>query len=185
MQRRKFVTVLSVNCLILALVALPLVAACAKPTPAPALPPAPKPEPIVLKVVSFLPRTDPTVRNLLEFVEEMPKRSNGRIIIKYRGGPEAIPAPQQPKAAKEGVVDIAFTLTGFCKPLGIPPLQPVSPLTPDEEHKPGGFADQMQEFYSKAGLYYLGRTDARPQGFFYNSTNKRVKKPHDLAGQKV
>lgn len=158
----------------------------AKPAPASSTPTAqPAQNVITLKAVTFLPRTDPTLNNFYAWVEDVKKLSNGRVVVDYKGGPEVIPPPQLGKALQDGVIDMAELLGGNYAALGVPDYLPMSQLSIEDEMKPGSFNDVMQEYHKKAGLYYMGRNDGDPNGFFYISLKKLIQKQEDFAGQKI
>jgi TRAP-type transport system periplasmic protein len=61
----------------------------------------------------------------------------------------------------------------------------LSTLSPDEEYKSGAY-EYINELHAKAGLHYVGRATAmsKPQ-YFWMITNKNIKRPQELAGQKI
>ncbi len=188
MFAKRFVIIAMLLTLILVLV----LSACAKPappappapTPAPAPAPAPKPEPIVLKGITFLPKPASTLVNWNQMIELVKERSNGRLIIDYLGGPEAMPPMQQPKAVQSGVVDISVTVPGWYEQMGIMAggVYTLSQLTIEQEREPGGVYDLLQEQHRKAGLFNLGRQILNP---FLLWPKELVKTPKDLAGRKI
>ena len=125
-MKRKRLLVLSGNiCLVLILVALPFMTACAPkevappeevaPPPVEVAPPpeevappeeeAPAVEPIVLKCVTFLPPEIEKMEVFREFVNRVNERSQGELIIKIIGGPEVISTPEIGTAVHEGIYD--------------------------------------------------------------------------------
>jgi TRAP-type transport system periplasmic protein len=147
---------------------------------------APKTQPITVKLVTFLPVTNVDVACIKPFAADVEKRSNGRLVIDWRGGPEVMPPPQLGKAVQDGSIDMGVLVGGHYAPLGVPDFLPMSPLSVSDERKPGGFYDLLQEFHKKAGLYFLGRaTGSASDGWFYMWTKDVISKPEDLAGKKV
>ena len=57
----------------------------------PSQPTAAKPAPMVIKLVTFLPVTNVDVACIKPFAADVEKRSNGRLTIDWRGGPEVMP----------------------------------------------------------------------------------------------
>ena len=137
----------------------------------------------VLKMSTFLPREDVNLTAWRVFVEEVNKKSKGELTIKFMGGPEAIPAFKQFEAMRTGVVDMIFaaesyhggTVTGAA-------YTHLSRLTPPEERK-SGYYDFRGELLKKQNVFYLGRPEHG--AWFLIFTNKPVKRPQELAGQKI
>jgi TRAP-type transport system periplasmic protein len=187
--------------LVFSLIILPLLTSCSSNTSSPsatskpatnpgsasstAAAPIDKSKSIAIKAVTFLPVGDSGLSNFDGFRKEIEKRSNGRITIDYRGGPEAIPPPQLGTALRDGVTDFAVLLGGHYEALGVPDFLPMSQLSIEQEKKGSDFYNLMQEYHQKAGLFYLGRIDAVPTGFFYLATKAKVEKPQDLTGKKI
>lgn len=173
--------------LVLVLAATTVLIASAKaagPTPTPS-PPA-KSEPIVLRGVTFCPRSQSSLVNWYQMIDEVKKQSNGRLVLDYRGGPEVIPPPALGKAVVSGAVDIAACIGEHYEPVvPLAGILSLSRLTWQEERKPGGANDLLQEYHRKAGLYYLGRTTSMSKGFFYCMFKKKIDKPQQLAGLRI
>ena len=139
--------------------------------------------PIVLKTALLVKRDHPVNYSMTWLAEQVEKRSNGKLIIKILGGPEAIPSFEQTDAILRGVIDIYWTGSAYIQaawPEAI--VFPLSRITPSEERKQGAF-DLLQESSKKRGLFYLGRT-LYPRGY-YMYLNVRVKIPEDLRGLKI
>ena len=137
----------------------------------------------VLKMATFLPKDDVNLTAWWVFVEEVNKKSKGELVIKFMGGPEAIPAFKQFEALRTGVVDIIFgceayyggAVTGAA-------YTHLSRLTPPEERK-SGYYDLRQEILKKHNVLYLGRPEHGV--WFHLFTNKPVKRPQEMNGQKI
>jgi TRAP-type C4-dicarboxylate transport system substrate-binding protein len=137
----------------------------------------------VLKMATFLPKDDVNLTAWWAFVEEVNKKSKGELAIKFMGGPEAIPAFKQFEALRTGVVDIIFgceayyggAVTGAA-------YTHLSRLTPPEERK-SGYYDLRQELLKKHNVLYLGRPEHGV--WFHLFTNKSVKRPQEMTGQKI
>ncbi len=138
---------------------------------------------VELKMATFLPKDDVNLTAWWAFVEEVNKKSKGEVVIKFVGGPEAIPAFKQFEAARTGVVDIIFgceayyggTVTGAA-------YTHLSRLTPPEERK-SGYYNLRADLLKKHNLLYLGRPEHGV--WFHIFTNKAVRKPQEMAGQKI
>ncbi len=138
---------------------------------------------VELKMATFLPKDDVNLTAWWAFVEEVNKKSKGEVVIKFVGGPEAIPAFKQFEAARTGVVDIIFgceayyggTVTGAA-------YTHLSRLTPPQERK-SGYYNLRVDLLKKHNLFYLGRPEHGV--WFHIFTNKAVKKPQEMAGQKI
>src|SRR4030042_805656 len=66
-----------------------------------------------IKMVTFLPKDDINLTAWWAFAEEVNKKSNGEVVIKFMGGPEAIPAFKQFEAVRTGVVDMIFSAESY------------------------------------------------------------------------
>ncbi len=153
-----------------------LVLGCAKPAPG---------EPIVLKMITFQPKASLASRPPIKFAELVNQYSNGELIIDYVGGPEVIPMFEQPKAVKEGLIDIVQTPTAFYKgmfPEGL--AHHLSPYHVSEERNTEYHEWLVEVHKEKMNVYYLGRA-ATQRGFQVWTTKKPISKPQELAGLKV
>lgn len=138
---------------------------------------------IELKMATFLPKDDVNLTAWWAFIDEVNKKSKGEVVIKFIGGPEAIPAFKQFEAARTGVVDIIFgceayyggTVSGAA-------YTHLTRLTPSEERK-SGYYDLRADLLKKHNLHYLGRAEYGV--WFHLFTNKSVKKPQEMTGQKI
>jgi len=111
---RKLLTLLGIVCLVLMIVALPFMTACAKPAPAPTPAPAPAPAPtpapapIVWKLNSAYPATHVAHPYLESAVKEISKRSNGRLVIDiYPALALGFKVPTWFRDHKDGLIDIS------------------------------------------------------------------------------
>ncbi len=138
---------------------------------------------VELKMATFLPKDDVNLTAWWAFVEDINKKSKGDLTIKFVGGPEAIPAFKQFEAMRTGVVDMIFiaeayyggTVTGAA-------YTHLSRLTPPEERK-NGYYEVRVDLLKKHNIFYLGR--AEHGTWFHLFTNKFVKRPQEMAGQKI
>jgi len=137
----------------------------------------------VLKMVTFLPKDDVNLTAWRAYVDEVNKRSKGELVIKFIGGPEAIPSFKQFEAMRTGVVDVIFgcesyyggAVTGAA-------YTHLSRLAPPEERK-SGYYDLRVDILKKHNVFYLGRPEHGV--WFHIFTNKLIKRPQELAGQKI
>jgi len=184
--RNKIVLISVAVMLVIGLV-IGLVVGCAPtPAPAPAPTPTPKAEPVTLKLVSFLPKDQEFSFGIGWFAERVNQLSNGEITIDYLGGPEVIPPPEQPEAARTGVVDIVVTPSTIYEPL-LPEghIFHLTQIRPWEEREAkSGFYDAMVERHKTANLFYMGR--AMAEWGFHTWTQFPVDNiREDLKGRKV
>jgi len=141
------------------------------------------PQAVELKMTTFLPKDDVNHTAWWAFVEEVNKKSKGDLVIKFIGGPEAVPAFKQFEAVRTGVVDMIFTaesyhggaVTGAA-------YTHLSRLTPSEERK-SGYYDLRVDLLKKHNVFYLGRPEHGV--WFHIFTNKSVKRPQEMVGQKI
>jgi len=144
-------------------------------------------KPITLSWVSFTSPMSATAKTIQKgFFDRVNEMGKGELVIKFRGGPEAIAAFDQGKAVQRGIVDISVVPIGFYEALvpGVGGMM-LSRVSLEEERRPGGGYDYLVEMHKKGGLYYLGRGVPTKENFFYLTLNKRVEKPEDFKGLKV
>ena len=144
-------------------------------------------EPTVLHWVSILPKMSPETRAYQKFfVDKVNEGAKGKLVIKYRGGPEAIAPPNIASAVHKGVVDIGTTFTGFYEVI-IPGINAamLTEFTPQEERKPGGIYDRLVKIHQKGGLMLLGRASPSVERFFITYLNKKVNTPEDFPKLKI
>jgi len=135
---------------------------------------------VVIRAVTFQP-PGAALAGYTKFVEMVNREGKGKVRIENAGGPEAIPARDQPEAVRRGSVDMAIVPSSYYKSLVPEALAlSISPLSPVAERK-SGFHDFLVERHREAGLHYVGREN---WGTLFNIwTNKPVKSPKELAGQ--
>ncbi|MBI2832082.1 MAG: TRAP transporter substrate-binding protein DctP [Chloroflexi bacterium] len=178
---KKLITISIALVLVLALVA----GACASKPPAPAAPaPAPKPaaQPIELKAVTYLGSGTSSTDAFKEWVDRVNKRANGELIVRYIGGPEAIPATNQPQAVMDGAVDIVSISSDQFTKVPEAVVFAISELTPAEQRKNGAYEYMVKVFEQKANVHYLGLTEGRTIASFNLFLNKPINTPKELAG---
>ena len=137
----------------------------------------------ILKMATFLPKDDINLTAWWAYADEVNKKSKGEVVIKFVGGPEAIPSFKQFEAMRTGVVDMIFgcesyygaSVTGGA-------YTHLSQLTPMEERKVG-YYDMRMDILKKQNVMYLGRPEHGV--WFHLFTNKAVKKPQEMTGQKI
>ncbi|MFC2013612.1 TRAP transporter substrate-binding protein DctP [Chloroflexota bacterium] len=168
---KKSLRVLLSISLILIIMALLLIVACAEqspaptpaptpaPKPAPAPTPAPKPaEPIVLKAATFLPVSNLSIKgNIPVYIDMVSNKSGGELTIDLLGGPEVMPGREQFDAVKKGILDIAFLPPAYYE-AAVPEAHSVlySQISLREEHEIG-YYDLLNEYAEKENIYQLGR----------------------------
>jgi TRAP-type C4-dicarboxylate transport system substrate-binding protein len=137
----------------------------------------------VLKMATFLPKDDVNLTAWWAYVEEVNKKSKGEIVIKFVGGPEAIPAFKQFEALRTGVVDMIFGCESYYG--GVvsgAAYTHLTRLTPSQERK-SGYYEFRQELLKKHNVAYLGRAEYGV--WFHLFTNKAVNRPQEMTGQKI
>lgn len=143
-------------------------------------------KPIELKAVTFYRKDHKLVKAFWMLSDRINKRAKGELVIKYVGGPEAINMFQQGAAVQKGVVDIAW-VPGSLYAAQVPAarLLTLSMLTPQEEREKGAI-DIIRKAHKKAGIFFLGRGYVNSERNQFNLfTNKKVRTPSDLAGQRM
>ncbi len=99
-------------------------------------------------------------RSFLEYVKKANEAGKGVFAIQVRGGPEAIPMMEQPRAARDGVVDMVYTPCAFYA-AQVPECDAVSASTIDgpTARKNGGMDLLNQVHQKRIGVYNLGWVD--------------------------
>jgi TRAP-type C4-dicarboxylate transport system substrate-binding protein len=100
-------------------------------------------------------------RSFLDYVKKANDAGKGEFTIQVRGGPEAIPMMEQPRAVRDGVVDMVYSACAFYA-AQVPECDAMSASTLDgpTARKSGGI-DLLNEIHQKrAGVYLLGWVDS-------------------------
>ena len=141
-------------------------------------------EKTTLRLVTFLPASEVTGEIPKWFAKEVEKRSNGTLLIDFRGGPEVIPTFEQVEAVRTGVIDLNLNIGGYIG--GTVPEAPFSSAVkhPAWVSRKIGLFDYWVEIYQKHGLRYLGDwISCWPgEGGICLFLNKKVQKKEDLRG---
>lgn len=139
--------------------------------------------PIKLKAVTFEGKNVTFTDAFFMFQERVNSRAQGRLQIRYIGGPEAIPTFEQIEAVKAGLVDIAYLPAAYYVPQ-MPEADAIklSDCTPWEERESGAY-DYLNNLHQKnLNVYYLGRFTNGVKFHLY--LTKKIEKP-DLKGMKI
>lgn len=139
--------------------------------------------PITLKMVTFLPKGNTNMTAWMAFIEDINKKAKGELEIKYIGGPEAVPGFKQFEALRNGVVDMIFGCESYYgRQITGAAYSHLTRLDPVKERK-NGYYDFRVDLFKKHNVFYLGRAEFGV--WFQIFTNKAVKHPKDLKGQKI
>lgn len=164
--------------LALALIALPLMAACAKsPTQA---------GPITLDMVTAFPKGTIMVAAADYFINEVNRRAQGKVVFDWKGGPEVIPTFDQPEALIRGVFDFNSGVGNYYA--GVVPGSYVMELSKLRytDTGPGTEAyDYRVEMWAEKGIRYIGEYPGKiDTANFYLYTRFKPNSLADLAGKK-
>jgi TRAP-type transport system periplasmic protein len=142
--------------------------------------------PVELKVVTFLPRTEPRIvifQDLLKLIEQ---KSKGGIVCKYLGGGEVIGPLELGDNVRIGNIQMAVAPGAFFS--GLVPASPMislSQFTMDEERQ-RGLWDQLAKIFERSGLYPVGRfMPHNDPAYFVGFRKLKPTSVKDLAGLKV
>lgn len=146
-------------------------------------------EKITIKAISAWPKNEPSVADdYLGFIAHANKvleqKFPGQIEIKYMGGAEVIPIPNQADALRAGTVDMYFGTDAYYA--GIAPAANASKLTlltSWEERQKGVNAIFDEIHRLKLNSTYLGRLGS--EVMFQMYLNKKVASPDDLKGLRI
>ena len=148
-----------------------------------ALSPAYGKDTITLKMVTFLPKGDNNMTAFMALVDEINKRADGELEIKYLGGPEAMPGFKQFEALRNGVVDMIFGCESYYgREVTGAAYTHLTRLDPVKEREVG-YYDLRVDLLKKHNVFYLGRAEFGT--WFHVFTNKAVERPQELKGQKI
>ncbi len=140
-------------------------------------------EGIKMKMVTFLPKGNNNMTAFMALVDDINKKAKGELEIKYIGGPEAIPGFKQFEALRNGVVDMIFGCESYYgRQITKAAYTHLTRLDPIKERE-AGYYDFRAELFKKHNVHYLGRAEFGV--WFHVFTNKAIKKPEDLKGQKI
>ncbi|MDB4444202.1 TRAP transporter substrate-binding protein DctP [bacterium] len=120
---------------------------------------ASKARPIVLKHVTFIPKTSTHIM-IDVWMEKIAERSNGAISFKYLGGPEVIPGREQFEACRKGLIDSASIAATWTT--GVVPESEVMGATRKRsvDLRRNGFFDLMNEIYNKQNVHYFMQAES-------------------------
>ena len=146
-------------------------------------------EKITIKAISAWPKNEPSVADdYLGFIAHANKvleqKFPGQIEIKYIGGAEVIPIPNQAEALRAGTVDMYFGTDAYYA--GIAPAANASKLTllASWEERARGVNAIFDEIHRlKLNSTYLGRLGS--EVMFQMYLNKKVASPDDLKGLRI
>ncbi len=137
---------------------------------------------IELKAVSYTPKDNR--QNLLahEWIKRINEGLKGEVTIKYLGGPEIIPSPQQIEAVRNNVVQVGVIpialYRSFLEEVNAFALSRYNPM----EMRKSGFYDFLVKSHEKIGLRYIGPVH---YGHFYLWLRKPIQKLDDFKGLKM
>jgi len=166
MGRKKLNTLLGGICMGCILAVLPFMVASAAP--------------IKIKAITSEKRGSETVFFEL-YMKNVNEEADGKLIISYVGGPEAIPKKDQPEALRNSVVQLGVTDSGALISL-VPEANFVrfSRLRPVEERK-AGLYNALGSIFNNAGFHFFGRNSWGASMTIW--TNKKIQRPQELSGQ--
>ena len=144
---------------------------------------------MTIKAISAWPTNDGSVKvDYLGFIDHANKalqeKYPDQLEIKYLGGPEVIPVPDQADGLRIGTVDMYFGTPAYYE--GIAPAantSKLSQLTPWEERESGAFAlfDEIHRKYLNA--VYLGRLGTQIPFQLFTSVD--IETPDDLKDRRI
>lgn len=146
--------------------------------------PAPPEKPIELTMVDFKPDIPPGNYWPRLFVDKVASISNGAMVIKFIGGPEAVPAMDSAAAAQRGSIDIASAMSLFT-PVPVTEVLGYCEYSSAEMRERGAW-NYIQDLYDDYGIYFLGAStpsEAQVQVTFF--FKKEINKLEDFAGLRI
>jgi TRAP-type C4-dicarboxylate transport system substrate-binding protein len=140
--------------------------------------------PVEIKAVAFLPTTAHETKFFLEFIEDVQKRSQGQLKIKFLGGPEVISGFELVDALDSGVIQMAMVATTYLEKR-VPVICSNYLINSLAGKRKSGFYDMMAELIeSKAELRFLG--EINPNAGMHIFTNFMAQNPRtDFKGKRI
>jgi len=142
-------------------------------------------QPIVLKGVTAFPKNHPNNDPVPLLMEEINKKTQGKIKMEWLGGPEVFAAFDQIHALKAGTIDMIFYYPfGYMKSV-MPEAEAkgLSQLAEWEERKTGAFELWTEIFEKRVNAKYLGRLHNSIPFNVYS--NKRFERIADFKGATI
>jgi TRAP-type C4-dicarboxylate transport system substrate-binding protein len=142
-------------------------------------------EPITIDYVTFVPAMHGISKVLLEDLQEIEKKSGGRLKFNYRGGPEAMKVPAQAMGVKDGAVDMAMTSPDFFGKMvkGLEALD--LSMVPVAKHKEVGLYDYINTKFNPVGIQFLIMVPKEQGTMFHFYSKKPIEKVADFKGLSV
>jgi len=140
-------------------------------------------KPIKLKAISFLPPNTNQTKAFKDYIDRVNKKTKGKVILTFLGGPEVIPAREQVEALRNGVVDIAISPTAY--QMRLVPINQAWSIFADKpwKERKSGLFDLISQGYLRAKMKLLGSMGRGSKMYFF--LRKEVKRPGDLKGMKI
>lgn len=124
---------------------------------------------IELKVVTILPKTDPTYPPSFALLDRLNAELKDQVFFKYMGGPEIVKGRQQLESVRSGMVDMSFNMAGYS--IGVIPefiAITLSGMGPKQLRDTGYFDIVNQACMAKGKVYYLAHmSDSFKFGIFW------------------
>jgi TRAP-type C4-dicarboxylate transport system substrate-binding protein len=138
-----------------------------------------------LKAVTWGKLESSDVYYFKRIMEEVNKRSNGELVIKYLGGPEVFSAKEQGNAVSSGLVDmVSIPLSRILATIPEADALSISPFSWAEERKNGWETYFRNILGERMNIYGL-KMSINKYSPFMLFINKKISKPQELAGLKV
>ena len=112
---------------------------------------------IELKVVTVLPKTDPTYPPSFALLDRRNTELKGQVSLKYMGGPEVVIGNQQLESVRSGMVDMSFNMAGYS--IGVIPefiAITLGGMGPKQLRDTGYFDIVNEACMAKGKVYYSG-----------------------------
>ncbi len=142
-------------------------------------------KPIVLKAITAFPKNHITYKPIPEFIKRVKEASQGRLEIKWIGGPEVMKGFDQPEALRVGMIDmILYIPTSYFRPiLPVADCKGLSRLTAPEERVSGAYDLWQEVFRKNCNAEHLGFWDTNIR--FQLFTVDKIQTLNDLKGKTI
>ena len=142
-------------------------------------------KPTVLKGITAFPKSQREFKVVRELIDQVKKRSQGRLKINWIGGPEVVKGFDQPEALRSGMIDMLLYIpTSWFRPiLPVSEAKGLSEMTATQERKIGAYELWQEVFRQHCNAEHLGfwTTSMKFQLF----TNFDLKSVEDLKGKTI
>ena len=139
---------------------------------------------IKIKVASFLFADDPALEILNMYIDKVNQQAEGRLVLRYIGGPEIVNEFELGNTVANGVIDMAFLTAGFYFGNAAGVEYQYATRLNSEKLRKNGYFDFANDLHRKGNLELIGFAEDITD-FWYIFLKKPVKQLSDLKGMRL